>query len=1225
MAGALGPDLFGDQVNMQNGALSFSVTDASIPGNSKLPVAFTRTLTVSDRDGYNVNDLPLGDWDIDVPRISGTYATTWAAKRCSDTSGPGTVFAGATPYQSSDYWQGLQASMPGGGELMVADQGAPAPTQDGPWLWMTAGMTYFSCVPASPLSNSAGSESFLAITANGTKYWFDHFAQFYTPPLSSPAQSTNAGTIQPLARRLNVLYPTKVRDRFGNEVVYTYANSQFSPVRLTGIVSNDERSELAGGPQQRRITIGYVPGTNLIQTVTVSVTGTANRVWTYAYLNQNGSKPTLYQVTLPDATKWTLNTQWFSNATILYDSTPEANNCDRGPGVLSGTGVVVSVIGSMIHPSGATGEFEVTPQRHGRSNVPKLCYNITVPNTRSDDIAVFPKTSTSYSLVRKSINGPALAPMTWTYSYSAGFGSWDQQRFPGAPPDSDICNYNIPFQKPRDCNLSLCNADSCAGTAATTITGPGTGTNTDWQRYTFGNSFRYNEGKLLKVERGSSTGNIVQTDATTYELARSGQVFKTPIARSLRARGDGYTSEQIRPEKSRVTTLNGGNFSWAAQSFDAYARPVQVARFSNLGGNRTDQTTYRDNTNRWVIGQVSQVLNLNTFPSRVVSSTEFDPATDLPVEQTSFGVSQGRLSYTADGMLSTYRDQNFNTTILSSWKRGVPRLIQYPATTSHPTASQSAVVDNFGDIRSVVDQLGSTRSYSYDAMGRLQSLTHPNTDVQAWNPTSIVFAQVNAQEMGIPAGHWQRIESRGNYRKVTYFDALWRPSIERVYDTAALTTTERFVGWQYNHRSQPVFASYPVDTANSIASMPLGTRSEYDSIGRPTFVRQDSELGVLTTRTEHLGSFQTRVTNPRGFQTLTSHIGWGSPDSAKPTVIAAPEAITTTTAYDSVFGKPLSISRAGLTRSFVYDAAERLCKRIDPEHGVSITQYDPAGNVSWSANGLAAGSFGSTVNCNRDSVPLGNRVARMYDALNRLDFVDYPDSTDDVDFQYHPDGALHRAIVGNGAAAIGREYSYNLRRLPTRERLTLDNRTFDLGYRYNANGDTSELGYPDSVWEALNPDALGRPTAMGQYASNITWHRFGSLASVSQTNGNLFSQTLNARGLPAIRIDTRSSVNHLFDIYSWDANGNLASAADQVGDPGLFRNTSRYLQYDGRDRLVIADSPAQPPLRGGLAPWGFGWGAATFSYDALDNMRTFSYDALDNVRTFNIGALNLTY
>ena len=44
----LGPNLFGDNVSLSNGALSFSVTDVSLPGNSGLAVSLSRTYRVQD-------------------------------------------------------------------------------------------------------------------------------------------------------------------------------------------------------------------------------------------------------------------------------------------------------------------------------------------------------------------------------------------------------------------------------------------------------------------------------------------------------------------------------------------------------------------------------------------------------------------------------------------------------------------------------------------------------------------------------------------------------------------------------------------------------------------------------------------------------------------------------------------------------------------------------------------------------------------------------------------------------------------------------------------------------------------------------------------------------------------------------------------------------------------------------------------------------------------------
>ncbi len=58
---SMGPDLFGDAVDLYTGSLSFSATDVSIPGNSGLAVAVGRSYTVTDRKGYWLRDLPFAD------------------------------------------------------------------------------------------------------------------------------------------------------------------------------------------------------------------------------------------------------------------------------------------------------------------------------------------------------------------------------------------------------------------------------------------------------------------------------------------------------------------------------------------------------------------------------------------------------------------------------------------------------------------------------------------------------------------------------------------------------------------------------------------------------------------------------------------------------------------------------------------------------------------------------------------------------------------------------------------------------------------------------------------------------------------------------------------------------------------------------------------------------------------------------------------------------------
>jgi hypothetical protein len=116
--GVLGPDLFGDSVNFYNGQTTFTVTDIDIPGNSKLPVRVTRSFVAAQREDNGTPGL-LGNWELDVPYMSGVYGANngWQATRCSANLAPGTATGtGANPvFGAGEYWRGITLSVPGHG------------------------------------------------------------------------------------------------------------------------------------------------------------------------------------------------------------------------------------------------------------------------------------------------------------------------------------------------------------------------------------------------------------------------------------------------------------------------------------------------------------------------------------------------------------------------------------------------------------------------------------------------------------------------------------------------------------------------------------------------------------------------------------------------------------------------------------------------------------------------------------------------------------------------------------------------------------------------------------------------------------------------------------------------------------------------------------------------------------------------------------------------------
>jgi hypothetical protein len=119
---ALDMELFGDSVSLQNGALSFAVTDVSLPGNSKIPVQLTRRYQVINRK-ERISDGMLADWEFDIPRIEATFGdrqnngtSDWlnqngTAQRCSNFQYAPTI----SGFQRWDYWTGIQIHVPGGG------------------------------------------------------------------------------------------------------------------------------------------------------------------------------------------------------------------------------------------------------------------------------------------------------------------------------------------------------------------------------------------------------------------------------------------------------------------------------------------------------------------------------------------------------------------------------------------------------------------------------------------------------------------------------------------------------------------------------------------------------------------------------------------------------------------------------------------------------------------------------------------------------------------------------------------------------------------------------------------------------------------------------------------------------------------------------------------------------------------------------------------------------
>ena len=1140
VVGTLGEDMFGEQVNFYTGSTSFTHTDLEVPGNSALPVRAGRRFAI---DGSKVDPYghAFGDWELDVPYLSGTYpadrgwqvSTSAPNNRCSS---PATPEQAAPPTHSwwhgYEIWQGNSLYVPGAGDQTVLFREATIPGAPS-FSWITKSFWLLTCTPS--ILNGSG-EGFIATAPDGTRYTFDRLATRRARGLGK-----SDGEQQYLLERHEVrLYVSQVQDRFGNWVRYNWGGSTPATTRLNSITSSD----------QRMLTFGYASGTS------TRITSVTDGVRTVAYAYQSDS---LRTVTYPDASRWTLD---LANAN---PGGPEAGSSfgdwDLDTPHCAPRRFLKTNLGSaqLTHPSGAVGSFTFRYRRHHRSGVPdSFCYHGATmpPNGVSlsppppeqgfpwEFTSSVPITFDVLAMDSKTITGAGASVAHWSYAYD----------------DSTLADRRI---------VSVSKPDSST------------------QNHIFGRRYNVNEGQLLLLEVWSPTSELLRR--TQYAYAQSAQGYPNRPGVSPNFSLDVFQAELLRPQTLEWTQQDGVDFyrETLEHNFNAFAQPEKIRRYSrrsdnSLRGDKTEDITYAHDTANWVINLPATVSVGGSTVSQTTYFPSFHPAKALPQHHYSFGQRVATYAYTADGLLSSVADGRNYYTHLSDYYRGVPRRIAMP-----DGGIWQAHVSPIGRITLSTDPFNNTSYYGYDGMGRLNRITYP-ADSPAWAPKTFSFAPTGPAQFGLPAGHWQHTTTHGNYRKVVHFDAYWRPVVTREWDAANPAETTRTVVRRFDALGREAFISHaqPALTLSWNDPSIKGTHRQYDALGRLRLSEQDTELGRLPTQIDYLPGFIKQITDARFGVTKWSFQTLDQPDESFPVDIQQPEGVITTIERD-VYGKQLLITRSGTyanspataARHFVYDAQQRLCKQIDPESGASVFGYDSANNLIWSAEGRALPSL----SCDGHTVPASQRTTRSYDPMNRLVAENYPDGSPGIFYEYAQDGLPVRTSTSQG---VEWRYGYNKRRQPTFEEYE-SGEIMRFTFGYDTLGNQSSVTYPGAVRVDYYPNALGQPAQAGSYATAVKYFPNGQVKQFSYGNGITRVNTQNQAGMLArVQDSYAGTAVHDFE-YLYDANRNLQQLIDRSSGQGGMQ--SRTMSYDLLDRLTAASGGGLPNAR--------------YAYDPLDNLR----------------------
>ena len=1153
---ALSMGLMGDRIEPHTGGLSFEHTDVVLPGNSSLDVSIRRRIQTGALYKSNVK-AEFGDWELIVPRIkvitsSQSYYRLGA--RCSAHNPLQMISVPYPKVVSSSTGTGTvqmnrntySNEYSNGYSLDVPGYGQQAMRKSAGALGESAPFFTHSGWKIDCLSNiTGGGQGYEATAPDGTVYRFDRFYELEAPRLGFLGHTSSA-----FDRYASIVAASLVTDVHGNTVEYDYDSSN----RLTKIEASDGRV----------ITLSYTGGTDMISRVTAN-----GRHWDYSYGTNSltywarflhntfsnsiapvGPYPTLTSVTQPDGLSWTLDME------AMSAEVPPALSCE-----------VETFTVTVNHPHGMQGEFTIMPLKHKvtgttlspkpKNVAPGYCPNPEA-NTANQYLGSGDQPTGQYyapvwmmSNTYKKLTGSNVPTMEWRYDYELSNSLWG--------PNDDQLN-------------------------RTDIVQP--------------------DGTIERYFHGWGTEPVIGNQLVKKQIVDGGTILREENYTNIMENWfgwDGLSGGQLsflsayprRVEKS-VLSQDGDTFTTEFQynldrtsAFYSFGNPTQKKFYSNVStAPRIFDFTYEHKPVAWILNLPKKtVLNGRELIDHVYN------ADGLKTSQSRYGqAGYFTFTYASDGTPFQATDALGLIAQATSWYRGTPQIIKKAfGSTDEITIAQT--VDDNGWVTAATDPMLRTTTYSRDDMGRLTQVVPHG----AWDNTDIVY------DFSSP-GAVQTITKGQSEQTITY-DAMLRPTLEHSQDLS--TTWESYVNMTYNNLGQMTFKSQPSLSATETKGM----NTTYDALGR-VYTEAETVAPFATTTHSYQSGHKFRVTDPSGaWKEYTSH-GYGGPGSKDYKEINENNLRLTTINKDT-YGQTISVVQSGsqggvlvsAIQEFFYNATDhRLCGYRGVEGGSTRYQYDAAGQMVAYAEGMTTDS----------SCPLPSGVSKVnmtYDDLGRITHTDFADATDvptpDITRTYDDNGNVLTVERGTGADAVNWAYGYNDADLLTSEILTVDTRSYAIGYLYNSAGHLLRRDNPDGFHTDFLPDGLGRATGAKynttNYASNASYHASGTLTDFAYGNGFNYTKTLNARLLPS-RLHALGGGETTLDLnYTYDARAKVTAMTD-----GAVSGNNRSFGYDALGQMTSSTGP---------------WGNMTASYDSLGNMLsrnlgsrtiTLNYDGAKN-------------
>ncbi|MEH6635911.1 MAG: PKD domain-containing protein, partial [Halioglobus sp.] len=765
----------------------------------------------------------------------------------------------------------------------------------------------------------------------------------------------------------------------------------------------------------------------------------------------------------------------------------------------------------------------------------------TAPEYRRLTMVTYPtggKISYSYQLIRPYLPNPdftVVAIDTKTQT-NPGYpvGNWTYEFEPGSVDFADLGVQPLPENSGRLADLTKITTP--AGVEHVYHVGYWALVGTHEILWEMGLKIRH---EFFAVDPASGALDIVRRVSNSWASRTiSDEVYRGGILSAL------WDSRTYAPALSRQTVvLDGHTYATDYSNYDAFGNPGTTRQYSiypTENDTRVTTTTYLNEINGWFIG-LPETATLHQDGVVVGTISRTYNALGRLQSEDRFGVTT-QYAYTDQGDVALVTDALGHSTSYSEYFRGVAQLHELP-----DGSERSSMINPSGTIASKTSGRGHTTVFAYDSLNRLTGINYP----------------VNAS-VSISYHAAGKVLTRGVYREAINWDGFGRQtSVIREDLVNGSRYTNTFV---YDESGRKVFAS-DVNSAGGISWV-------YDNIGRTLRVtNQDGSYKSISYEGAHRELHQDENNNVVDYRFQV----YGSPENRFLSWTLSPEGIATHIRRDGygnvawIFQGALDAENPNQYRGYIqsYGYNERLqLSSIDSPADIGLTTFgrDVVGNMTSKQVGASA------------------TTVYRYDAMGRIETVDYPEESLDIRNIYDADGQV--ISVTNGYAA--RHYAYDENGSLANESVEAGGALYQLDYLMDELDHLSVLTYPSGRAVHYSPDALGRASQAMPYLSNVSYYPDGSLEKMVYANGRIadFTRTITNR-LHTIHIDG------LIDLdYQYDPAGNVTAIQDL-----LSPSSTRAMSYDGLHRLKSVQA---------------GWGGSVYDYDAYSNLIRKSDPARNN-------------